>query len=257
MPSEQLTNTWTPVHLLGADRNSRWLVVCDHASNHVPPWIEGQSLGLSDKDMMRHIAFDIGAAGTAIRLANRLNAPAVLSNYSRLVIDPNRGVDDPTLIRRLYDETIVPANRHVSAQDAEHRIEACYRPYHELIATLAARRDDTAIVSVHTFTAQLRHKSPRPWHVGLLFAEDTRLSFPLADLLRNEDGLVVGLNEPYSGYLAGDTIDQHAIRHGRHNTLVEIRNDLVSDEAGQIEWADRLGKILPDALSLAVAREGE
>ena len=254
MPSEQQDIDWVPVHLLGEERRSRWLVVCDHATNIVPPWLTGGSLGLPPEDMARHIAFDIGAAGVAVRLAERLSAPVVLSNFSRLVIDPNRGEDDPTLIRRLYDESIIPGNRHMNDADWQRRLEACYRPYHAAVERVAARRPDTVILSIHTYTPQLRHKPMRPWHVGLLFADDTRLSLPLADLLEGSGDLVVGLNEPYSGYLAGDTIDRHALRHGRQNTLIEIRNDLVTDEAGQAAWADRLGDLLPKALQAADAR---
>ena len=254
MPFEQQDTQWAPVHILGETRNSRWLVLCDHATNIIPPWLNGGTLGLDANEMERHIAFDIGAAGVAVRLADRLNAPVILSNFSRLVIDPNRGEDDPTLIRRLYDETIVPGNRHVTRADIEHRLAQCYRPYHEAVERVAARRPDTTIVSVHTFTPQLRHKERRPWHVGLLFADDTRLSFPLADLLREDPALVVGLNEPYSGYLVGDTIDRHALRKARHNTLIELRNDLVENEEGQKAWAERLAELLPKALHAAEMR---
>lgn len=256
MPSEQQDIAWVPLHVLGGSRKSRWLVLCDHASNLVPPWIDRGNLGVPTADMDRHIAYDIGAAGVATRLAEHLDAPAVFSNFSRLVIDPNRGEDDPTLVRRLYDETIVPGNRRITVDDIQQRLDACYHPYHNRIAELAARRTDTVIVSIHTFTPQLRHKPPRPWHVGLLFAEDARLSLPLADLLQDDPELVVGMNEPYSGHLAGDTIDQHATRHGRQNVLIELRSDLVADDVGQKDWADRLANLLPRALKMAEATEG-
>lgn len=256
MPSEQQDITWAPFHIMGEERDARWLVLCDHARNTLPPWLPGRTLGLSADDMARHISYDIGAAGVAIRLAERLAAPVILTNFSRLVIDPNRGEDDPTLIRRLYDESIIPGNRHIDAAEVERRLELCYRPYHEAIERVAARRPDTVIVSIHTYTPQLRHKPMRPWHVGLLFADDARLSLPLADLLGASRDLVVGLNEPYSGYLTGDTIDRHALRRARQNTLIEIRNDLVEGEAGQREWADRLGDLLPKALYSAETRQG-
>lgn len=257
MPSEQQDINWTPVHVLGEDRPSRWLILCDHANNVVPPWVSQPHLGLPPTELERHIAFDIGAAGVAIRLAERLNAPLVLSNFSRLVIDPNRGEDDPTLVRRLYDETIIPGNRHIDQAEVERRLDLCYRPYHVAVERAAARRSDTVIVSIHSFTPQLRHKPMRPWHVGLLFADDTRLSMPLAELLQRDEELVVGLNEPYSGYLAGDTIDRHALRKGRQNTLIELRSDLIEDDAGQAEWAERLAAVLPEALHLADAGKGD
>jgi predicted N-formylglutamate amidohydrolase len=245
-----------PAHVFGEERVSRWLILCDHATNVLPPWVPEPNLGLPKEELQRHIAFDIGAAGVALRLAEKLKAPAVMSNFSRLVIDPNRGEDDPTLVRRIYDETIIPANRGLTDGDLKRRMDLCYRPYHRTVERIAARRSDTVIVSIHSFTPQLRHKELRPWHVGLLFADDTRLSLPLSDLLSRDKDLVVGLNEPYSGYLAGDTIDRHAIRRGRHNTLVEIRNDLISDDAGQHAWADRLSELLPRALRMAEERQG-
>jgi len=254
MPSEQQDITWAPVHILGEARPSRWLILCDHATNVIPPWLGGGSLGLPASEMERHIAYDIGASGVAVRLGEHLKAPVILSNFSRLVIDPNRGEDDPTLVRRLYDETIIPGNRTASASDIAHRLAECYRPYHETVERIAARRADTVIVSVHTYTPQLRHKELRPWHIGLLFADDTRLSLPLAELLREDPSLVVGLNEPYSGYLSGDTIDRHALRKARQNTLIEIRNDLVESDDGQKAWADRLSTLLPKALSVAETR---
>jgi len=256
MPSEQQDITWTPVHVLGETRQSRWLIVCDHASNIVPPWLGADGLGVSDRDMERHIAYDIGAAGVTTRLAERLGATAVFSNFSRLVIDPNRGEDDPTLVRRLYDETIIPGNRRIGAGEIQDRLDACYRPYHDAVERLAARQPDTVIVSIHSFTPQLRHKAPRPWHVGLLYAEDTRLTLPLADLLRDDPTLVLGMNEPYSGHLAGDTIDRHGTRHGRQNTLIELRSDLIETEDGQAAWAERLAALLPRALQMAEAARG-
>jgi predicted N-formylglutamate amidohydrolase len=204
--------------------------------------------------MARHIAYDPGAAGVSIRLAEKLEAPVVLSNFSRLVIDPNRGEDDPTLVMRLYDGTIIPANRHVDSIETTRRLNLCYRPYHETLASMARRREDTVIVSVHSFTPQFRHRPPRPWHIGLLFADDARLSHPLIDLLREEPGLVVGANQPYSGHLKGDTIDKHAIAEGRHNTLIEIRNDLIQEDDQQTEWADRLARLLPLALERAESK---
>lgn len=255
MQSETGQIAWSPVHILGEDRMSRWLVICDHATNRVPPDIGGGSLGISADDMARHIAFDPGAAGVSIRLAERLGAPVVLSDFSRLVIDPNRGEDDPTLIMRLYDGTIVPANRHIDEAETERRLNLCYRPYHDAVERMAARQADTVIVSMHSFTPQLRHRPPRPWHSGILFADDDRLSRPLVDLLRHEPGMAVGANVPYSGYLKGDTIDRHALQTGRQNTLVEIRNDLIQTDAGQVEWADRLARLLP--LALEEAENGE
>ena len=247
--------SWAPAHILGEERTARWLVICDHATNRVPEFVGGGDLGIAESDMARHIAYDVGAAGVAVALAAQLDAPVVLSNFSRLVIDPNRGEDDPTLLMRLYDGTIIPTNRHADTREQERRLERCYRPYHDAVSRLAGRREDTVIISVHSFTPQFRGRPMRPWHAGLLFGEDARLSRPLVDLLRAEPGLIVAANEPYSGHLAGDTIDRHAIQKGRQNTLIEIRNDLIVDDAGQMEWADRFARLLPEALERAERME--
>ena len=238
-----------PYEIIGEARPSRWLVTCDHATNTVPAEVGGGSLGIAPEDMARHIAYDVGAAGLTRHLAERLEAPAILTNFSRLVIDPNRGEDDPTLLMRLYDGTIIPANRHADAAELERRLNAYHRPYHAAYAALAARRPDTVICAVHSFTPRLNGRALRPWQVGILHSHlDSRLALPLIARLA-ATGLCVGDNEPYLGHLDGDAIDSHALQPGRPNVLIEVRNDLIGTEAGQIEWADRLAPILQASLA--------
>jgi predicted N-formylglutamate amidohydrolase len=238
--------------IIGADRESPWLVTCDHASNRVPEEIGGGSLGLCEVEMGRHIAYDIGAAGVTRHLAALLGAPAILSRFSRLVIDPNRGEDDPTLIMRLYDGTIVPGNRHLDVAERARRLDTYHRPYHVAYAGLAARRADTMIVAIHSFTPRLNGRAPRPWHIGILHAGwDQRLSRPLLDLLRAEPDLCVGENQPYAGHLPGDAVDRHALIPGRPNALIEVRQDLIAEEAGQRAWAVRLAPLLEAARARA------
>jgi predicted N-formylglutamate amidohydrolase len=239
-----------PFQIVGEDRDGPWLVTCDHAANHVPDWVGGGDLGICSADMDRHIAYDVGAAGLSQALAAALGCTAILSNFSRLVIDPNRGEDDPTLVMRLYDGTIIPANRHATEEDIALRKEALYRPYHTALARLAARRHDTVIVAIHSFTPCLKGRGPRPWHVGVLYSHlDTRLSAPLLERLKSDPDLCVGDNEPYAGHLPGDAIDRHALATGRLNTLIEVRNDLILDPAAQTAWAIRLVTHLKGALS--------
>lgn len=243
--------TYHPFHTFGEDRPGRWLITCDHATNAVPEAVAGGDLGLPEADMARHIAYDPGAAGVTLALAEMLDSPCVTANFSRLVIDPNRGEDDPTLLMKLYDGSIIPANRRAGQAERERRLNLCYRPYHREVARLAARQDDTLYVAVHSFTPQFKGRDPRPWHVAVLFADDERLSAPLIDLLRREGDLVVGANEPYRGDLPGDSVDRHAIAHGRANALIEIRNDLIQTDAQQYEWARRLAPILEAARAKA------
>ncbi|MDT8857274.1 N-formylglutamate amidohydrolase [Paracoccaceae bacterium Fryx2] len=241
--------TRPPFEILGEDRPSRWLVTCDHASNRVPDDVGGGSLGIGAADMARHIAWDVGAAGLTRALAEHLDAPAILSDFSRLVIDPNRGELDPTLVMQLYDGTIIPANRGIDAAEVERRLETLYRPYHAAYARLAARQADTVILAVHSFTPCLRGRGVRPWHVGVLYSHlDDRLSRPLIARLAAEADLCIGDNEPYAGHLPGDAIDRHALQPGRHNTLIELRNDLIADPAAQEAWAARLAPILTGVL---------
>ncbi|MGL6208525.1 MAG: N-formylglutamate amidohydrolase [Paracoccaceae bacterium] len=238
----------------GEDRPGRWLITCDHASNRVPDWVAGGDLGICAGDMARHIAWDVGAAGVARALGQALDSPVICSDFSRLVIDPNRGEEDPTLVMRLYDGTIIPANRHVGPAEVETRLQHLYRPYHDALARLAARQADTVIVALHSFTPCLKGRPPRPWQVGVLYSHlDDRLSRPLIAALEAEGDLCVGDNEPYAGHLPGDAIDKHALQAGRLNTLIELRNDLIADEAGQRDWARRLAPLLERALGAAEA----
>ncbi|WP_144055475.1 N-formylglutamate amidohydrolase [Octadecabacter antarcticus] len=242
-------------HLHGAARKSRWLITCDHASNNVPPCVGGGSLGLPDADMQRHIAYDVGAAGVTWALADALNAPAILSNFTRMVIDPNRGLDDPTLLMKLYDGTIIPANRAADEVEKARRVDAFYAPYHAALTELAARQDDTVIIAIHSFTPQLNGRPARPWHIGILHAFDDRLSDPLLALLQSEDDLCVGDNEPYAGHLPGDAVDRHALQMGRANALIELRSDLIETSDQQIVWAKRLAPILTQALIQMEAKD--
>jgi len=240
-----------PFHIEGEGRKSRWVVTCDHASNRVPPEVAGGDLGLPPEDMARHIAYDVGAAGVARSLAAALDAPVIVSDFSRLVIDPNRGEDDPTLLMKIYDGSIIPANRHADAAEVERRLDLFHRPYHRALERLIAGRDDPVLVSIHSFTRQLRGRAPRPWHVGVLYAADTRLALPLLARLNNEPDLCVGDNEPYSGHLPNDAMDRHGVQPGRPHVLIELRNDLIEEEADQAAWGARLAPMLDAALKIS------
>ncbi len=206
------------------------LLLCDHASNHIPaPY--GQ-LGLPSQDMTRHIAWDIGAAELTRALATCLDAPALLARFSRLVIDPNRGLDDPTLVMRLYDRGVIPGNRMVDDAEIKRRADLFYAPYDNAITTaidLKMKRGlPPALISVHSFTPEFKGQA-RPWDIGILWnGFDGRLALPLMERLTRHDKLCVGDNLPYSGALPGDTLDRHAAARGLAHVLIEIRHDLVA-----------------------------
>ena len=238
-------------HIDGADRTGRWVVTCDHATNRVPDCVAGGDLGLPAADMARHIAYDVGALGVARSMAMGLDAPMIASDFSRLVIDPNRGEDDPTLLMKLYDGSVIPANRRADMAEVERRLSLFHRPYHAALTHLLAARPDPVIVSIHSFTPQLRGHAPRPWHVGVLYAGDTRLAYPLLARLRDQPDIVVGDNEPYSGHLPGDTLDRHGVQAGRPHILIEIRNDLIDTAPAQAAWGNRLAPLLKAALTIS------
>jgi predicted N-formylglutamate amidohydrolase len=234
-----------PFRVLSPDAPGPWVVTCDHATARVP---EGVDLGLPPEEMARHIAYDIGAAGVTEALADLLAGTAVLSDFSRLVIDPNRGEDDPTVLMRLYDGTIVPGNRLADAAERERRLAAYHRPYHAALGGVLAARADPVICAVHSFTPRLAGGPPRPWEVGILFASDRRLADPLIARLQAAGDICVGVNEPYAGHLPGDAMDRHALAHGRLHVLIELRQDLIAEPAEQRAWAARLAPMLAGAL---------
>jgi predicted N-formylglutamate amidohydrolase len=239
-----------PVEVVEGSVRSGVILLCDHASNAVPPDLG--DLGVPPDQFQRHIAYDIGAATVTRGLARRLDAPALLTTFSRLVIDPNRGRDDPTLVMRLSDGAVVPGNRRIDAAEVARRIARFYDPYDAAIDAAVARAMaegvTPAVVSVHSFTPSWRGR-PRPWHVGLLWDVDRRMARPLIEGLEAEGDLIVGDNEPYDGALAGDTLDRHATRRGLANALIEIRQDLIADEAGAEEWAERFARLLRPLLA--------
>jgi predicted N-formylglutamate amidohydrolase len=249
----------SPFETVNTAGKADFLVVCDHASNALPPGYG--TLGLPQSEFERHIAYDIGAAGVARELAAALDCPAVLARFSRLLIDLNRGEDDPTIVMKLSDGAIIPGNRDVDAfRDAHEfhrRIAQFHAPYHAAIdAAIERARAGGAvpvIVSVHSFTPRWR-RFVRPWQTGLLWDKDDRLVGPLMEAFSAE-GYIVGDNEPYTGRLKNDCMYRHATIQGLPHILIEIRQDLIEREAGQHEWAERYARHLRFAASLPGVRE--
>jgi predicted N-formylglutamate amidohydrolase len=224
------------------------LLLCDHAANALPPGYG--SLGLDESLLATHIAWDIGAAKVTRHLAAAYGAAAILGRWSRLLIDLNRGADDPTLVMKLSDGRIIPGNRNADDEEVARRIARFHAPYHGEIARQAARIEAFAapvLVSIHSFTPSWRGR-PRKWEVGVLYDRDTRLAAPLMAQLQKA-GFIVGDNEPYSGALKGDTLYTHGTCLGRPHVLIEMRQDLVADAAGAAAFARRLKPVLDAALA--------
>jgi predicted N-formylglutamate amidohydrolase len=238
-----------PVEEIAGRDDAGILFVCDHATNALPQ--SYGTLGLEPADLTRHIAYDIGAAWITRRLAAAFEAPAILSTFSRLLIDPNRGADDPTLVPKLSDRRIIPGNEKADEAEVAMRRDAFWWPYRRAISArieaMLERGPVPLVISIHSFTPSWRG-DPRPWEIGILWDNDPRLAKPLIEALA-ADGLVTGDNEPYDGALIGDTLDEEVTRRGLAGLLIETRQDLVDTQNKAEAWADRLSRILRPLLA--------
>jgi len=239
------SNDPPPMRVENASGTTPLLLVCDHASNYIPPHLGG--LGLDPLRLHEHIAWDIGAADLTLQLAMRLNCPAVLANYSRLLVDVNRDPthNDPSIIPALSDGQIIPGNQGLSPAQRQQRIDQLHQPYHHEIRcqleNLKLIADAPALFSIHTFTPALQGATrPRPWHAGMLWNRDPRIAQPLMEHLRRHQHLIIGDNEPYSGREIAHTIDRHGHLRGYPNCAIEIRQDLLQSYENTLDWADKL-----------------
>lgn len=238
-----------PVSVLRGKSDSPFLLTCDHASSRFPEALG--DLGLSDSDRRRHIAWDIGAAGMALALSELLDAPLVLQNYSRLVIDCNRPFENPESIPVSSEDTEVPGNRDLTDEAVEARQREIFAPYHaELVAQLDARKArgiETLVIAVHSFTPVYRGDS-RIWDVGLLYNRDRRLAEPMFELLAEKSALCVGDNQPYQ---VDDEHDYgtpvHGEGRGLPNVVLEVRQDHLLETGAQRNWAGQLARVLEGA----------
>jgi predicted N-formylglutamate amidohydrolase len=225
------------------------LFLCDHASNAVPP--ELKTLGLPEDAFTTHIAYDIGAGELTAELARRFDATAILGPWSRLVVDLNRGGDDPTVVMRLSDGRIIPENRDITRAEIDLRIGRYHTPYHakieKSIADVRARGQIPTLISIHSFTPVWRGKT-RPWHFGILWDRDDRLALPLIEHLRRNGRFNVGDNEPYTGTLENDSMYRHGTMNGLPHALIEVRQDLIADEKGVSKIANALEAALRETL---------
>lgn len=240
-----------PFSLVNPGGQRALLLVCDHATNAVPQRLA--DLGLAPAQRAAHIAWDPGAAAVTRLLAEAMDAPAVLSGYSRLVVDCNRAPDDPTAMPLISDSVIVPGNRDLGESARAARIGACHAPYHRAIGrqldAMLALHPVVALFSVHSFTPSMRDGSERPWDAGVLWTEDGRIPIPLMAALRAEPGLLVGDNEPYSAHdRFGFTIETHAEPRHLPNALLEIRQDHLAAEDGPRRWAALTARTLDPIL---------
>ncbi len=234
--------------LEAARPDSPLLFLCDHASNALPAAYG--TLGLAPESFETHIARDIGAATVTRALAAAFGAPAILGAWSRLLVDLNRGADDPTLVMKLSDGSLVPGNARIDAAETARRIAQFHAPYHAAVAddigALRARGVVPVLVSMHSFTPVWKGWA-RPWEIGILWDRDGRLAKPLIAEFAAA-GFAVGDNEPYDGELEGDTLYRHGTMLGLPHVLIEMRQDLIGDDAAARAFAVRLAPIIERAL---------
>ncbi|MEC9359562.1 MAG: N-formylglutamate amidohydrolase [Pseudomonadota bacterium] len=233
--------------VLRAEGGSAFVLVCDHASARIPGSLG--LLGLSEGERASHIAWDIGAAAVAQGLSERLDASLILQNYSRLVVDCNRPPHSPELIATQSEWGQVSGNLHLGAEQVAARQLQIFNPYHAAITTLLNQRmlarKPTILIAVHSFTPVYRGDS-RPWHIGLMYRQDCHgLAAGMLKRLRRDERLTVGDNQPYA---IDDDLDHTLPLHGEMRGIphvgIEIRQDLIADEAGQKNWAGRLASLL-------------
>jgi predicted N-formylglutamate amidohydrolase len=241
-----------PVIIVNGQGRSAIMLACEHAGRRIPKRL--QSLGLSAEDLSRHIAYDIGAEGVARRLAERLDAPLALQRYSRLVYDCNRPPDSPSAMPAISELTAIPGNQDLTAAEREERTRVIYRAFHDQTAAMIEARTSVhkpvIVVTIHSFTPVFKGVA-RGMHVGLLFDQDRRFTDLVASLMRKSGSFEVRLNEPY-GPEDGvcHTVNLQAGAKGLPYSMIEIRNDLIESESGQVEWAGRLGGVLQQAAAL-------
>lgn len=227
------------------------LLVADHASPYFPASMN--QLGLADWVLERHVAWDIGSDQLTRYLADLIDAPAILAGFSRLIIDPNRKLDDPTAFLEVSDGISIPGNQDLSEEQKSLRVQSFFRPYHDAIT---ARLDEfrasgivPALISVHTCTPVFA-QVVRPWHIGIMWDTDPRIAVPMMDKLREMKDVCFGDNEPYSGRHSHDfTIDHHAEPAGLAHVGIEVRQDLVKEPEGARKWAGILAAALQETLA--------
>ena len=235
----------SPVVVENPEGAGPFVIVCDHASNRIPA--DYKSFGFDADALQMHIAWDPGALAVSRRLSALLHAPLLWPDVSRLVIDCNRSVDAASLIVIKSEGRPVPANHNLSEAQRAKRIQRIHAPYHEAIDACLKRRlaagVEPALIAIHSFTPVYFGKA-RPWQVGVLFDDDRRLADLLIRELKTDPALTIGINQPYS---PADgvyyTLSRHAGPRGLPAVMIEIRNDEIGDEAGELSWADRLAKI--------------
>ena len=228
--------------IVNANGASNFVLVCDHASKRVPRCLN--NLGLTEEQLDDHIGWDPGAADVARMLSKNLNAPLILSGYSRLVIDCNRPLQSIQSIPAQSAGVLVPANQYVNEEERALRVNDLFHTYHNAITQLLDSRKNrtTFLLSIHSFTPVLNNQ-PRPWNIGVSFWRDNYFSKKLINVLSQFDDILVGDNEPYAIDAEFDyAVPVHGEARGLPSAMLEIRQDGIRSAEGVSNWAERITK---------------
>ncbi len=230
--------------IINRDGAANLVLICDHAANYIPEVYRG--LGLGEDMLETHIVWDIGAGGITRRLSGLLDAPAILARHSRLLVDSNREIHDPTLILALSDGVRIYGNENISEAERERRIANYHTPFHEACDSVIVPRIDKKphIIGIHTFT-HVFGGIRRDLELAVLWNQDKRLAEKFGAAFEGL-GFAVGWNEPYSGESFFYSMDRHGRDNGLLHTTLEVRQDLVSDERGQNHFAGVIAGVFRD-----------
>lgn len=243
-----LLDNGAPAQIINANGASPIVLVCEHASRHIPAVLD--NLGLNAVDRKAHIAWDIGAEQVARMMSAQLDAPLAVQRYSRLVYDCNRPPESPGAWPEKSEDTVIPGNVALGPDAKSDRVEQIYKPFHQAVSDLLDQRSKGEIapifVTVHSFTPTYFGK-PRTVELGVLHDEDARLADAM--LAQEHNGYIARRNDPY-GPQDGvtHTLNLHGGARGLQNVMLEVRNDLIDGKAGQALWAERLVSLLQASL---------
>ena len=236
--------------IINKNSSSNLVILCDHACNNIDDKIAKDNLNLSTKDLNRHIAYDVGALEISKVLSKELNSTLIFTKFSRLLIDPNRSPEDPTSIMRFYDKTLIKGNNNLSKKDKELRIKTLYLPYHKIISKTLDDKINNGmtpkVISVHSFSKQLKENKVRPWDIGILWNEKNMFSVNIYEGLKKNKDLTIGINEPYDGKLPGSTIDKHCKINGYDHVILEFRNDHLKKMNIVEKWGKLVSNIIKE-----------
>lgn len=250
--ASELIDAGPPADVLNHGGASPVVLVCEHASRHIPACLGG--LGLNEAERKSHIAWDIGAEGVSRKLSTLLDAPLVLQRYSRLVYDCNRPPQSPGAMPVMSETTAIAGNQNLSDADRAERVEQIYRPFHKSVSQVLEQRQangiDPVFVTVHSFTSVFKGQH-REVELGILHDQDSRLADIVIAIAGRSTEYKTLRNEPY-GPEDGvtHTLNLHGGERGLLNVMIEIRNDLVADEQGEAVWAERLHGLLSEAIAV-------